>query len=66
MGSAVVENIDQLLKENPVDLIVHVGTNDLTKNVKLLNNLKKIVKQVFREGQEGQNEIKVYQKQTLT
>ena len=66
MGSAVVENIDQLLKENPVDLIVHAGTNDLTKNVKLLNNLKKIVKQVFREGQEGQNEIKVYQKQTLT
>ena len=73
----VVENIDQLLKEYPDDLIIHAATNDLTNNVKLLNNLEKIVKQVSREVPstnpafssfivtEGQNGIKIYQKRTL-
>ena len=39
----LVENFDQLLEENRDDLI-HVGTNYLTSNVKLLN--KKIEKQI--------------------
>ena len=76
-SSTVVENIDQLLKEYPDDLIIHAATNDLTNNVKLLNNLEKIVKQVSREVPstnpafssfivtEGQNGIKIYQKRTL-
>ena len=28
-SNTTVENLDQLLKENPDDLIIHVGTNDL-------------------------------------
>ena len=48
-SNAVVENFDQLLK-NPDDLILHVGTNELTNNLKLLNNVKKIVKKSFHRS----------------
>ena len=38
----IVENIDKILeKQQPKSLIVHVGTNDLTNDVNLLNNVKK-------------------------
>ena len=30
-SNAILQNLDQLLKENPDDLIIHVVTNDLTK-----------------------------------
>ena len=49
-SNTMVENLNRLLKENPDDLIIHVGTNDLTNNVKLLNNVKKIVEQVSSEA----------------
>ena len=42
----VLENIDETLKSKPDCLIVHVGTNDLTNGINLLNQAKKIVKQV--------------------
>ena len=49
-SNTIVENLDKLLKENPDDLKIHVGTNDLRNNVKLLNNVTKIVKQNYREA----------------
>ena len=38
----IVENIDRILEnQQPKSLIVHVGTNDLTNDVNLLNKVKK-------------------------
>ena len=57
---------------------MYVEINNLTNNAQLLNNAKKIVKEVSREVpstnlafssmsvRTSKNEIKVYQKQTLT
>ena len=42
----IVDKIDDLLKVKPDCLLVHVGTNDLTNNVNLLNSVKKMVKKV--------------------
>ena len=41
-------NLDKLdpLKNKPHGLIVHAGMNDITKGKNLLNNVKKILKQV--------------------
>ena len=38
----ILEKLDDIIKEQPDDLIVHVGTNDLTNNVNPLTNVKKI------------------------
>ena len=35
----IVEKLDDVIKEQPDDLIVRVGTNDLTNNVHLLTNV---------------------------
>ena len=45
----ILEKLDDIIKEQPGDLIVHVGTNDLTNNVNLLTNVKKIFNKVFKE-----------------
>ena len=38
----IVKNIDKILENQlPKSLIVHVGTNDLTNDANLLNNVKK-------------------------
>ena len=38
----IVKNIDKILEnQQPKSLIVHVGTNDLTSDVNLLNDVKK-------------------------
>ena len=50
-NNTIKKNLDKLLKENPDDPIIQLGTNDLTSNVKLSKNVKKIVKQVSREAQ---------------
>ena len=42
----IVDKIDDVLEGKPESLIVDVGTNDLTNNVNLLNNFKKIVNEV--------------------
>ena len=42
----ILDKIDDLLKVKPDSLLVHVGTNDLTNNVNLLNSVKKMVKKV--------------------
>ena len=35
----IVDKIDDVLEGKPVSLIVHIGTNDLTNNVSLFNNV---------------------------
>ena len=42
----IVDKIDDVLEGKPESLTVHAGTNDLTSNVNLLNNIKKIVNKV--------------------
>ena len=42
----IVEKLDNIIKDKPDDLVIHIGTNDLMNNVKLLNNVKKILKKV--------------------
>ena len=39
----IVGKIDDVLNQNPESLIVHVGTNDFTNEINLLNNITKIV-----------------------
>ena len=41
-----IQNVDDLLKDKPDDIVIHVGTNGITNGVTLLNSVKKIVKQV--------------------
>ena len=45
----ILEKQDDIIKEQPDDLIVYVGTNDLTNNVNLLTNVKKIFNKVSKE-----------------
>ena len=46
----ILEKLDDIIKEQPEDLIVHVGTNDLTNNVNLLTNVKKNFNKVSKES----------------
>ena len=48
------DQLDDLIKGKPYDLIVHVGTNDITNNVNLLNNVKKIFRKVSKDSQSTQ------------
>ena len=41
-----MNEIDEVLKGKPESLIIQVGTNDLTNNINLLANVKKIVNKV--------------------
>ena len=45
----ILEKLDVIIKEKPDDLIVHVGTSDITNNVNLLTNVKKIFNKVSKE-----------------
>ena len=40
-SNEIVRQIDDILNQKPESLIVHVGTNDLTNEINLLNNIKK-------------------------
>ena len=42
----IIQNVDNLVKNTPDDIMIHVGTNDITNGVNLWNSVKKIVKQV--------------------
>ena len=42
----ILDKVDNFLKNKPDGLIVHAGTNDITKGKNLLDNVKKILKQV--------------------
>ena len=43
----VTADLDDLIKEKPDDVIVHVRINDIANNVNLLNNVKKVFMKVF-------------------
>lgn len=42
----IVEKLDNVIKDKPENFVILIGTNDLKNNVKLLNNVKKILKKV--------------------
>ena len=42
----LLEDLDNLIKYQPESVIIHAGTNDLTNGIKMLNNAKKIVKEL--------------------
>ena len=44
----VVTKIDDVLNKKPASLIVHVGTNDLTNDINLLSNVKKLLIKLTR------------------
>ena len=39
-GEKIIQNVDDLLKHKPDDIVIHVGTNDMTNEVNLLNSVK--------------------------
>ena len=39
----IVDKIDDVLEGKPESLIVHVATNDLTNNISILSNVKKLL-----------------------
>ena len=41
ISEKILDKLDDIIKEQPRDLIAHVGTNDLTNNVNLLTNVEK-------------------------
>ena len=45
-SDAILDKLDEFLKNKPNGLIVYAGTNYITKGKNLLNNVKKILKQV--------------------
>ena len=42
----IIQNVDDLLKSKPDNIVIHAGTNNTTRGVNLLNSVKKMVKQV--------------------
>ena len=42
----LLEDLDNLIKYQPESVIIHAGTNDLTNGINMLNNGKKIVKEL--------------------
>ena len=45
-SDVILDKLDDFLKNKPDGLIIHAGTNDITKGKNLLSNVKKILKQV--------------------
>ena len=46
----ILEKLDDIIKENLADLIVHAGTNDITNNVNLSTNVKEIFNKFSKES----------------
>ena len=46
----ILEKLDGTIKEKPEDLIFHAGTNDITNNVNLSTNVKKIFNNFSKES----------------
>ena len=45
-SDVILDKLDDFLENEPDSLIVHAGTNDITKGKDQLNNVKKNLKQV--------------------
>ena len=43
----ILDHIQPIVRRKPDEIIIHAGTNDLTNEVNLLNNVKKIVKDIL-------------------
>ena len=41
ISEKILDKLDVIIKEKPDDLVVHVGTNNITINVNILTNVKK-------------------------
>ena len=50
-SATFLENLDQLIKSKPDRLIIYAGTNNLANRTNLLNQVKKIFKQVKKVSQ---------------
>ena len=46
----ILEKLDEIIKEKPDDLIVHVGTNDITNNVNFFDQRQKIYNKISKES----------------
>ena len=46
----ITDQLHDLIKGKPDDLIVHVGTNDIANNVNLLNNVKRFFRKVSKDS----------------
>ena len=46
----IVNKMDDILEDKPQSLIAHLGTNDLTNDVNLLNNVKKNVNKTKKKS----------------
>ena len=46
----ITDQLHDLIKGKPDDLIVHVGNNDIANNVNLLNNVKKLFREVSKDS----------------
>ena len=42
----LIRGLENLIKYQPESVIIHAGTNDLTNGINMLNNAKKIVKEL--------------------
>ena len=49
-SAKITDQLDDLIKGKPDDLVVHVGANDITNNIILLNNVKKIFKEISKDS----------------
>ena len=56
----ILEEMNEIIKEKPDSIIIHVETNDLSKNINLLNSAKKkkIVKDRFLEHCSAERQTK--------
>ena len=43
----LLEDLDNLIKHQPESVVIHADTNDLTNGINMLNNVKKIVKELM-------------------
>ena len=48
-SEGILDKIHDVIKPKPEHLLIHVGTNDLTNDINLLNNAKKIVKKIHEK-----------------
>ena len=46
----MIDYINPTIRKKPDDIIIHVGTNDITNNVNTVENLRKIVNMILEES----------------
>ena len=50
----ITDQLDDIIKGKPDNLIVHVGSNDIANNVNLLDNVKKTFRKVSEDSSSTQ------------